>query len=270
MTRGLNAGFGEPVAHELPGLAARGIGAVRQGLMPAPAADLRPGGPDPVDVPHIRRLLAEFVDAPCWPLWIATPATLPYVPDGHDAQLLNEPNLHGWTPEAYAKVLNRALDETRPRGIRLWAGGIANLSAKDLDWLARVLQRAPRTTHVSVHRYPDKGHRFNQPKPGFSSRTAEMFRLGEVLDGRPYVVGEFGAHMAVETTGWWRWTRTMQLSERAQAEFLRAEFDFYARWGAHAAFCYQLADGPSDTRIDRYGIRTFDGRWKASAEVFAQ
>lgn len=269
MVKGICAGFGLPVAHEMSGLAALGVRAVRQGLMPAPAADIRPGEPDRCDPQHVQRILAEFVDAPCWPLWIATPGTLRYVPDGHQCELLNEPNLSGWTPEAYAGALNRALDEAEARGLTIWVGGIANLSRTDLDWLARVLQLAPRTTHVAVHRYAGPGHRFEQAKDGFTSRDEEMWRLGDVLAGRHYLVSEFGAHMAKETTGWWLWKRTHQLSEAGQADYLRREFAFWGEWGAHAAFVYQLADGPSTARLDQYGIRTFNGRWKASSKVFA-
>ena len=271
MVKGINAGFGEPLAHELVALASRGVVAIRQCLMPAPAADLRPDGPDPVNPEHIATLLAEFVGAPCWPLWIATPATLRFVPDGHHVELLNEPNLHDWTPEAYAVVLNRALDETLPRGITIWAAGIGNLSVKDLDWLDRVLKLAPRTTHAAVHRYADPGHDFDRPKRGFTSRTEEMWRLGDVLAGRPYLVSEFGAHMAPDRLGRWLWKRTEKLTDTGQAAYLRREFAFWETWGAHAAFVYQLQDDPKlvGKPLGHYGIRTVDGRWKASAEVFA-
>lgn len=274
MVRGIVAGFGEPLAHEMLALASRGIAAIRQGLMKAPAGDLRPGQLDTytlADVAAIRTILAEFEAAPCWPLWIVTPETLGFVPNGAQVELLNEPNLHGWTPDAYARVLNRALNEALARGITIWAGGIANLSAKDLDWLARVLQLAPRTTHVAVHRYADPGHDFDKPKRGFKSRTEEMWRLGDVLAGRPYLVSEFGAHMAPERLGWWLWKRTVQLTEAGQAAYLRREFAFWGEWGAHAAFVYQLNDDPKlvGKPLGHYGIRTVDGRWKASAEVFA-
>jgi hypothetical protein len=268
--RGLNAGFGEcltkPLLHALR---AKGVGAIRQGIMPPPCGDLRPGQIGAVDAPRSAALVAELAGWPVW--WLANRETLPHVPNGSHVTILNEPNLHGWSATRYALYLRRCLEVADAKGCTLWAGSVANLSATDLTWLRSLLRQVPEITHVDVHWYPrEQDQDPRRPKPGFRSLEAQFWTLTETLAGRAWTCSEFGIHQAPMTRGWWLWKSTTRLGQREQKARLAWMCDILESHGCTAGFIYQLNDGPTDTPEDRRGIRMAGGTWKASAGVFTR
>ena len=48
---------------------------------------------------------------------------------------------------------------------------------------------------------------------------------------------------------------------------MRQEWTFWRTQGAEFAVLYGINDGPTNTREDRYGIRTFNRTWKPVAGV---
>lgn len=255
MRRGLNAGFGEPIAHELPSLIRLGVKAIRQDLTLA-------------KIP-LRDLIAEFDDCIIEPLWLINPNQIEQVPDGSAIELVNEPNLTGWSVDAYADAVRVCLPKARLHNLTMYVGGISNTGVREQQYLAGLLQRVPEITHVSVHRYPAKSMASYDGHSGFRTRADETKALLRLIGERPYIVTEFGYHTAKFKTGWW-WFQRRRLSDQDVARCVMDEWNWWEAWGADAAYLYQLNDGPKDTALDRYGIRatTRGGGWKPVADTF--
>lgn len=255
MIRGLQVGFGAPIGHELHALAELGVDSVRVDLTQAqvPEADL----------------VAEFDQAPVWPLFIIRPEQIELVPDGCEAELMNEPDLKGWTPERYAGMAATVLRRAAVKGVTLWCGCISNTYSRKQQWLAAMLRAVPEITHVSIHRYPPKANNAHFGHDGFRNRDDETQALMRVIGDRPYIVSEFGYHTAKFRYGWWWWQKR-RLSDADVAEYVAHDWGYWERWGADAAYLYQINDGPGDSAGDRYGIRynTRGGGWKPVAQTF--
>lgn len=272
MIRGLNAGFGHPIAHEFAELTRRGVQKIRQGLLPAESgfANQVPGGPESIrNSAYSASLVAEFNGQSIGAYWLTDIEAMVDLPDNAEAGLLNEPNFHSWTAEAYGDYCNQALDRLgdNPRRITLFGGSIGNMSTKDLDWLKTAVKRAPRLPGVEFHWYPKEDDQEPwRPTPKNKTIKDQFIRLREAADGRRIVCGEFGIHMAPMTRGFWIWKKTTRLTEMQQRDRLRWMFDTMEDEGVEAAYVYQLNDGQSDDGHGRRGIRTVDGKWKAAAD----
>jgi len=253
--KGLQVGFGAPIgADTYTALRDLGVQMVRLDMQPV------------TDTALFEAITREALVAGLRPLLIIRPEQVSWLPDMPtlDVEVLNEPDLTRISPEAYADQVNAVY--TLAGRHRVWAGSLSNLIPKRLAWLARVLALVPPDVGVTVHRYPRKTYGPEAPQEGFRSRFAEVSRLREVVGARPWGVSEVGYHEASETRGWWFWKKHVQWSEMQIASFARWEFAFWANAGAQFAVWYQIGDGPVDPY--RYGIRTFDGRWKPVSETF--
>lgn len=263
MRVGLVAGFGEVIPdgdfsllHDL------GVQSVRTDLTLSPSEDAR------------RRAVAQLEEA--WaargqvlPFYVCDVGHLDLLPAGATAELLNEPDLHGWTPARYAARANVALLLARARGITLYVGSASNCSPDRQDWLRRVLALVPTATHVSVHRYPRKHTQSPMvPHVGFRSRPAEVEALRRVVGARTLAMTEAGWHLAPFRTTWWPWVKPRTLSEDEQLTYAECELGLWREAGAPVAHLYQFQDGPSGAPIDRFGMRARDMRLRRVAEVF--
>jgi len=259
MVKALQVGFGEPVgAAVLADVRGLGVQMVRigsYGLTRMPDAETANAMVNEVLVAGLRPLV---VIRPEHASWFPPSPTL-------DLEVLNEPDLTGMLPEAYAAQVNAVYATVAGRH-RIWAGSLSNLIPKRLAWLARVLALVPPQVCVSVHRYPKNGATPNAPQEGFKTRAAEMDALRRVVGTRPWGVSEFGYHTGPQRTGHWFWTKRWQWTDTQVAAFARAEWLLWRNAGAQWACWYQIGDGPVDPY--RYGIRTFDGRWKPVSETF--
>lgn len=263
MLRGLNNFSFHGGVADLETLKGFGVQSFRQPLLrPVGHMGYGDGTPD-----EIRAIVAKFEACGLRTLYIATPETLQYLPVGAWAELLNEPNL-GWSPERYAVEVRKALPIAKARGLILWCGSIANLSAHDLDWLARVLTLVPDIEQISTHYYPDSQQR-PRPKKGHKTREREYAHLKHVIGCRRWIDSEFGFSTAGFRVGKWWWKKTGRITETQQRDRIREQFDRDERAGAEASYLYQINDGPNDERLHRYGIKTVDGRWKPATEAFA-
>jgi hypothetical protein len=260
MEPGLQAGFGDPLgAPLLAELRERGVQMVRADLQYV----VRPE--------TATSLIAELLAAGVRPLLIVRPEQTSWLPaePALDIELLNEPNLAGWTPERYAAAACVAYEELAVRH-RLWIGSVSNCSKQALAWLTRVLARAPLGAGVTVHRYPRNGGRPGDGQEGFGSRLAELAAVQRVVGGRAWGCSEFGYHTGPQQTGWWFWRRRWQWTEAQVAAFAAMEWQFWQQAGAEFAVWYQLNDGTTADPIDRFGIRRRDGSWKPVADTFRE
>ena len=103
------------------------------------------------------------------------------------------------------------------------------------------------------------------PHPGFANRDAEWARLQSIAGGRPVACTEFGHHTARrEVPASWPHAQETAVGQTV-AEHITFDLTYFRNRGCLLAAVYQLNDGPTDTPIDRYGIRRADGTPKPAA-----
>lgn len=259
MIFGLNAGFGLPLAHELPALKTLGVQLVR--------TDCQQRTPE-----QTRDRVLEISDAGLVPFPIVRNAEqVELLPSGTNVELRNEPDLNGPSPADYEWEVTPLWDACERLGLFLWAGAVSNLNARGLRYLTEAhVERWPALVSVSVHRYAN-GDSPNTPHQGFRTRGHEVEELKRIIGTRTWGVSEFGFSTANRATKLDKllW-RKRQWTDAQVAEFVAFEFNFWAKQGALGAALYQLNDGPTNTVLDRYGIRRIDGTWKPSSETFKE
>lgn len=249
MIYGINAGFGEPIRHELPLLHTLRFQSVRHDvqLHQSPAT--------------IEALRQEFIGTTLEPLWIIRPEQLRWFRAGERVELLNEPNFYLSAP-AYASLWNQIAADAAARQIHVSVGSISNLTRPVLDWFRTAWsQMTTRPSLVSIHRYAtDAGAQ--GPHQGFASRLEEVRALRAIIGETPFDVTEFGYHTARRLR--WKFWPT-RWTEAQTAAFIRYEWEFWQSVGVRRAYVYQLNDGRGSTHLDHYGIRRIDGTLKPSA-----
>jgi hypothetical protein len=278
---GINAGFGSPIAHEFADLKAYGFAVVRQDLFAV----------DPAQAPA---LVTEFVGAPVTPLFLIGGGHIQH-PDGlarlephelaawtttvvqtaqaaglteYAIEIGNEPDIahpgYSEHPEDFAEAVRQCHEAARGNGFTgaIVIGGIANLNDRGFDYLERVLDVAALPLDdlvVGFHRYPETGHGPLKPHDRFGSRQDEWRAFRAIVGHCRCACTEFGYHTAP--------ARPFTLSDQDVAGAVDWDLDFYEEGLVHLACLYQLNDGPGDSYLDRYGVRTLDGTWKPVAVV---
>ena len=263
MIRGLNAGFGEPLAHELPALRDLGVQLVRTDCQQ-------------LDAPKTLARVIEIFHAGLIPLPIIGHVfQLHMLPHGTHVELRNEPDLEGPSPAVYEGMVIQTARECERYGLTLWAGAVSNLHQRGLEYLAACRpDRWPASVRVSVHRYPH-GDTPQTPHTTFTNRESEVNTLRRIITSqrkeRTWGVSEFGYHTANRAKTWERYLGIRrQWTDDQVAEFVAWEWAFWSEAGAAGACLYQLNDGPTSAAIDRYGIRTVDGAWKPVSTTFLE
>jgi hypothetical protein len=258
MIKALQAGFGDPLgASLLADLKALGVGMVRLDVQMLVS---------PLDV---QARVAEVLAAGLKPLVIILPDQASWLPKYPplDVEVVNEPDLAGWDPAAYADAVCHA-DAQLQGPHTIWAGGVSNCSRKKLDWLAQVVMRLPPRFAVSVHRYPKNGATPAAPQEGFRTRNDEMRALLKIVGPRPFGNSEVGYHTGPQKTGHLWWTRRWHWTDGQVAAFAMQEWQLWREAGARFATWYQLNDGTGLDPLDHYGIRYLDGTWKPVSRTF--
>jgi hypothetical protein len=260
MDKGLQAIFNAPIGTAiLADLKARGVGMIRadlQGVLDEAVFDL---------------ILSEIQGAGLRPLAIITPGQAFWLRHAStlDVEVLNEPDLAGWTPRAYTTMFYEVCDAIGPQH-RLWAGGASNCSRSRLAWLTNVVLDLPPGVGVSVHRYPKNGAKPCDPQVGFRTRGEEMAHLRRIVGDRPWGCSETGYHTGPQKAGWRPFTRRWRWTDGEIAAFAAQEWAWWREAGAAYAIWYQLNDGLSGDPLDRFGIRYATGEWKPVARMFQE
>lgn len=258
MLRGLQAGFGEPLGTPLlMALADRGVALLRLDLQTV------------LDPARAALLVAEVQTVGLRPLLIIRPEQAGWLPiaPALDVEILNEPDLAGWSPSGYANVVTSAVRVLAPEH-RIWAGSLSNCSKRSLGWLAQVLPQLPACVGVTVHRYPKNGGRPSDGQEGFKNRLDELAAVRRIVGARPWGCTEFGYHTGPQQTGWWLWRKRWRWTEEQVAGFTAMEWQFWEQAGAAFAVWYQLNDGRTSDPVDLFGLRRLDGSWKPVAATF--
>jgi hypothetical protein len=281
MNVGLNAGFGDSLAGEFAGMASYGFAVARQDLFPHD------------DASRVSALVTEFAGAPVRPLFLIGGGHMQHA-DGtridpsalaawttqvvetaravgvtdYALEIGNEPDIaHPWYarhPANFADAVRQCHGAARSQGFTgsIVTGGIANLDNRGFAYLARVLAVSILPVEdlvIGFHRYPEAGRGPLAPHDRFRSRDDEWSMLLKLVGTRPVACTEFGYHTATEPDGH---TRT----DPEVAESVLWDLEFFEERAVQLACVYQLNDGPTDTWIDRFGVRALDGNWKPVAE----
>lgn len=276
ITVGINAGFGAPLAAEFAGLAAHWFGVVRVDVYAnddpklAPpligewaGAPLRPlflvgGG----HIQHRNGYRIDPSELAAWTALVVDTAAELGVTD-YLIEIGNEPDIahpgYSNAPRAFARAVSQCAETARAHGFTgpILSGGVANLDERGLAYLANLTPLHPDVV-VGFHRYPPSGRGPLATHLGFyADREEEWDALLAVTRGRPLACTEFGYHTAEERFH----TRT----DAEVASSVLWELDFFERHGVSLACVYQLNDGPGDTWLDKFGVRTVAGVWKPVA-----
>jgi hypothetical protein len=249
----------------------RFIGLQTFGEVPEPwAADIAAQGWGRVRVEgtDYASVLAQCQRQSLWPIWVLKSAEeAAAVPGGIDVELLNEPNLAGYSPARYQAWAWSVLPALFAKGCTVYAGCVSNQSKADHAWLKAALTGLPIAVRASGHRYPDSDQDPNRPKAGYGNRSDELRGWRDAIGGRRFAITEIGFHTAPYSTGWWLWKKRGQRTDEDVLRFLIRECGIWKAAGADFSIVYQLQDGPGAGWIDRYGVRTAAGQWKTAAAL---
>lgn len=151
------------------------------------------------------------------------------------------------------------------------SGGVSNLSRERLAYLEQVVAGGlPPDVVIGFHRYP-RGLGPERPHPGFGSRDDEWARLRQIAGPRAVACTEFGHHTARRRQGRLGvLRRRRRLSDDDVADDILYDLRFFRDHGCLLSAVYQLNDGPTDTDIDRYGIRRADGSPKPAVAAISR
>lgn len=281
MRIGLNAGFGEPLASEMQGIASHGFTLVRQDVY-AKSSELN------------VELVREFVNAPLTALFLIGGGKI-QVSDGsrriephelaamtkavvecardvgltnYALEIGNEPDIahEGYAehPADFAEAIRQCHEAARGAGFfgTIISGGISNLNDRGFSYLDRMLDAHDFPDAViGVHRYPEEGRGPLAAHDRYHSREAEWVALRTIVGESPLACTEFGYHTAA--------ARPFTLTDHVVAGSVLWDLAFYQAHDVSLACVYQLNDGPTEHYIDRYGIRRLDGTWKPVADAIA-
>lgn len=258
MVKGLQAGFGRSIAHELPGLKALGVQLVRLDCKGLDATTTAALFQEPLAVGLIPFPVVSSIQQ------------LTKLPAGAHVELLNEPDIFGPSASAYAGLVSIFDEECARRSITLHAGAISNLNDRGFRFLREAKAGSwPARVHASIHWYPH-GDWPETPHPGYRSRNHEIEVLLGIIGSRPWGVTEWGFHTAPRKGAWWDW-RKKAWTDQQVAEFVGGPWgwSYWDAVGAGGAVLYQHVDGPNPNDPDhRYGIMRQDRTWKPVAATF--
>jgi hypothetical protein len=281
----LNAGFGEPLGHELlRTIADRGFAGIRQDI-PTPNA--------------VRPLINEIAMAGIHAILLVNGGKMDQPPEqvpglaANVARLVrrlgienrvaievgNEPDAsphYANNPERFAHLVHasHAKIRTESRWVQIITGGVTTTSNEALNYLAATVDFGiPEDCTIGYHSYrttrePEWAHK------GFPSREAEFATLKEIADRRPIANTEIGWHTAPSVIRYGCWglrKKTVQFSDEQVADFAGREFYLNADAGAESLTWFQLNDGPDASSYEhRFGIRRQDGTWKPVADTLRE
>jgi len=262
--RGLVAGFGGPIgAADLLRIASWGFDCIRQ--------DVRLGT-DPTAI------IAELAGRDLFPLLIVRfpdvarviPIALAKLGQRFAIELYDpldigsEPN--GLVPaDQFAKGVTAGYTLARGLGFRgdVISGGVSNVDAGALAYLAQIIPQMPLDVIIGVHRYSPGGRSWQSAH--FSSRDEEWRRLKQVLGLRRYALTEGGYDTAVHPVPWFRswfglfgsdWQRT----DQEAGLDIALEWTYWQSHGAEYYCLFQFRDGL--TAGEHFGLLRADGSVK--------
>lgn len=283
MRIGINAGFGDPIKHELGLLTRLGFEVVRQDLY------------SHFNEAQVPGLVSEFAEETISPLFLIggghiqrQDETRRIEPDelaawGRDVirfaraagltaysiEIGNEPDIahrdYKTRPQDFAEAIRQTHAAVRAEGFTgdVITGGISNLNRRGFDYLSGMISAGlPDDVVIGFHRYPETAGGPKVPHAGFTSREDEWTTLRQIAGSHRLACTEFGYHTAPEKKLFW----TVRRTDEDVATAVSWEFAFFREHECQMAILYQLNDGPDDNDWENYlGIRKRDGTLKPVA-----
>jgi len=138
-------------------------------------------------------------------------------------------------------------------------GGVSNLSRTGgLKYLRRCLSQGLITGEGSVFAgvHPYRSSRY--PWDLYEGRPMADILADVRNEAGPYAITEIGWHTAEQERGSLCWKKKFRFTDQDVKDFAEWELDLGLTEGAELSTWYQLNDGPTDTEVDRWGIRRVD------------
>ena len=186
---------------------------------------------------------------------------------GLDVEFHNEPDGtidRQFTPTEYAELVPAFVRMAHDVGAFPWIGAVGNTAAPSQAWLRSMLAALPTGLPefgITFHWY-SHGRDRQSPHPGFQTRAEETAGILSIIGDRRWAISEFGFHTAKQRVRawlpWWFPGNTYRWTDGEVARMVREEFAYWERHDAEFAILYQIADGPHDTKEERFGILRCD------------
>ena len=245
--QGINAGFGEIIPTDrLHGMRDIGCTLVRSDLGP-------PGYEQEMLIQQLK------YNSGMEPLFIVrNQQHVDALPDNSWIELGNEPNLwdasldRAISPWEYVEYYSPIREAALDRGMRVFVGSLSLISDESLEYLDTILGEWLDVEDVSMHRYPYKIDQRPSRSP-FGSREKEMEAFRGVLNGRRFMITEFGIRSVART---WSWNPFgfVRVTEEQRLPFLKEDVNFWREQpDCDGAVVYQEWQGTE--KSDLYGIR---------------
>jgi hypothetical protein len=180
-------------------------------------------------------------------------------------ELGNEIDLTDAKPEAFGDFVIAGYHALRTFG---WTGdiimgGISRVRPDTLKWLKKAIQEInswmPTDLIIGIHRYSINNDALI-PQDGYVDRIEECAAILKVADGNPIAITEYGYPYLDGST------------DADMTKILRSidtDAVYWRALGAKYVFWYQWTDGPSNTPIDRFGLKTISGEYRPTLKKIA-
>lgn len=165
-------------------------------------------------------------------------------------ELGNEIDLTGVDSYHFWNFLDVSIGYLRGYGYigNIITGGISLVRPDTLKWLKNVFiywYEPPKDLLIGIHRYSIDNDA-TIPQLGYVSREEECNAILEVANGRRIAITEFGYPLLDGSN---------QTDIDRIIKNYKIDLDYFSRMGASYAIAYQWLNGPTNTPIDRFGIR---------------
>lgn len=166
-------------------------------------------------------------------------------------ELGNEIDLTSATISDFTTFILTEADYLRSIGFKgdIITGGISRVRPGTLNWLKQVLSDLPSELLVGIHRYSINNNAAI-PQDGYVNRDEECNAIIEAVGGRQIAITEFGYPLLDGYS---------EPSYRQSRESIKVDLDYFSRMGVKYAIFYQWLCGPTNTPIDRFGLKRPDG-----------
>lgn len=180
-------------------------------------------------------------------------------------ELLNEPNLnlvHPYDCNEFVLDAHNILKANNFAGDIL-AGAVCDLRPRSIDYLRDAgVRNWPEDIIISYHRYPQIQTNVKASQVGLD-RAEEFNNFLKVIGNHNYACTEHGFHYETIRPYWfWPFITRPAIDEASAAWEYNNDMYILFNQGNKYAMLYQYTDGPTDTGINRFGIKKMDGTYR--------
>lgn len=166
-------------------------------------------------------------------------------------ELGNEIDLTDLSASDFNKFLVGEIGYLRAAGYRgnIITGSISRVRPDTLDWLKVAINGLQNDVLVGIHRYSINNDA-SIPQDGYVNRDEECLAILDAVAGRKITVTEFGYPLLDNYS---------ELDYAKVRSSIQVDIDYWSRVGAKHLIYYQWLCGPTNTSIDRFGLKRPSG-----------